>query len=234
MEEILVNGAKAMGLPLDPAVVPAFRAYYTLLEEKSRVMNLTAIHGEQDVARLHFLDCLALMTLYDFTGKTVIDIGSGAGFPGFPIAIAGKSVKLTCLDAQQKRIDFLRQVADAIGRSDIICLHARAEDAALTGLGGSFDIAVSRAVARLNILCELCIPFVKVGGVFIAMKSVDTEEEINEAKHAIKILGGKIERVEDYSIPGTEVTHRAVIIRKMAPTPKGYPRRFAKIQKAPL
>ena len=234
MREILINGAQSLGIELDENALKSFEIYYQLLEETNKVMNLTAITGEQDVAKLHFLDSIALMKIVDFTDAAVIDIGSGAGFPGFPIAIADHSVKLTTLDAQQKRIGFLTKTAAALGREDITCIHARAEEAALTQLRESFDFAVSRAVARLNILCELCLPFVKTGGAMLAMKSVDSEEEIDQAKNAIKTLGGKIERVVDYPVAGTDIVHRAVVIRKNGKTPKGYPRRFAKIQKTPL
>lgn len=234
MKDILINGAQTLGVDLDNSAVENFETYFQLLEETNKVMNLTAISGREDVARLHFLDCMALLKIADFSNASVIDIGSGAGFPGFPIAIADRSVKLTTLDAQQKRIGFLSKTAQAIGREDINCIHARAEEAALTPMRESFDYAVSRAVARLNVLCELCLPFVKIGGAMIAMKSVDTEEEIDQAKPAIKTLGGKIEKVADYPVPGTDIIHRAVVIRKIGKTPKGYPRRFAKIQKSPL
>jgi 16S rRNA (guanine527-N7)-methyltransferase len=234
VKDILINGAQTLGVDLDNSAVENFETYFQLLEETNKVMNLTAISGREDVARLHFLDCMALLKIADFSNASVIDIGSGAGFPGFPIAIADRSVKLTTLDAQQKRIGFLSKTAQAIGREDINCIHARAEEAALTPMRESFDYAVSRAVARLNVLCELCLPFVKIGGAMIAMKSVDTEEEIDQAKPAIKTLGGKIEKVSDYPVPGTDIIHRAVVIRKIGKTPKGYPRRFAKIQKSPL
>lgn len=197
-------------------------------------MDLTAIEGEENITRLHFLDSLALLTVEDLQDCSVIDIGSGAGFPGLPLTILRPGIRLTVLDAQRKRVDFLRETAAALGREDITLLHGRAEEAALTELRDSFDYAVSRAVARLNMLCELCLPFVRVGGAFLAMKSVDSEAEVSEAKHAISTLGGKLERTADYTIPGTDVTHRVVVIRKVRPTPKGYPRRFAKIKSNPL
>ena len=225
---------KRLGLSEQAPVVPAFQTYYDLLTEKNKVMDLTAISGEKDVCTLHFLDSLALLTVEDMHDCNVIDIGSGAGFPGFPLTIARPSVRLTALDAQRKRVDFLTELARALGRPDIRCIHARAEEAALTELRESFDYALSRAVARLSMLCELCMPFVRPGGAFIAMKSVDTEEEINQAKTAVKTLGGRIETVADYTIPETDVVHRAVVIRKIGPTPKGYPRRFAKIKSNPL
>jgi len=144
-------------------------------------------------------------------------------------------MELTMADAQRKRVDFLNEVIEKTGIKGAEALHLRAEEAASKPpMRDGYDCAMSRAVARLNVLSELCLPFVKEGGSFIAMKAIDSEEEINEAKKAIKILGGKIEAVEDYIIPTTDIVRRAVVIRKVSPTPKGYPRRFAKISKEPL
>ncbi len=222
-------------LELPETAAPAFRRYFEFLEEKNKVMNLTAISGEEEVYTLHFLDCLALFKYHDFKNESVIDIGSGAGFPGLPVKIAEPTVKLTMLDAQQKRINFLSETCDNIGLEGVNCIHARAEEAAFEKtMRGSFDCAVSRAVARLNVLCELCMPFVKTGGYFFAMKSVDSGEEIDEAKKAITTLGGELEAINDYTIPGTDVTHRVVVIKKVKETPSGYPRRFSKISKSPI
>ena len=222
-------------LELPETAAPAFRRYFEYLEEKNKVMNLTAISGEEEVYTLHFLDCLALFKYHDFKNKSIIDIGSGAGFPGLPVKIAEPSVKLTMLDAQQKRINFLSETCDNIGLDGVNCIHARAEEAAFEKeMRGKFDCAVSRAVARLNVLCELCMPFVKTGGYFFAMKSVDSGEEIDEAKKAITTLGGELEAINDYTIPGTDVTHRVVVIKKVKETPSGYPRRFSKISKSPI
>lgn len=225
-----------MGISIGSVALDRYKAYFELLVEKNKVMNLTAITEENEVATLHFLDSLALLGLIkDTCGKTIIDIGSGAGFPGLPLKIYDDTIRLTMLDALAKRVSFLSDVCNALKLEEVRCIHARAEEAALKpDMRAGFDYAVSRAVARLNLLTELCLPFVKEGGAFIAMKSTDTEEEITEAKSAIKTLGGKIETVYDYQIPATDVVHRAVVIRKIAPTPKGYPRRFAKIQKSPL
>ena len=219
-------------LELPETAAPAFRRYFEYLEEKNKVMNLTAISGEEEVYTLHFLDCLALFKYHDFKNESIIDIGSGAGLPGLPVKIAEPSVKLTMLDAQQKRINFLSETCDNIGLDGVNCIHARAEEAAFEKeMRGKFDCAVSRAVARLNVLCELCMPFVKTGGYFFAMKSVDSGEEIDEAKKAITTLGGELEAINDYTIPGTDVTHRVVVIKKVKETPSGYPRRFSKISK---
>lgn len=224
-----------MGISLSECVLERFEKYADFLIEKNKVMNLTAITEKPEIATLHFLDSLAVSNYVDFSGKTVIDIGSGAGFPGFPLKIADDSIKLTLLDALKKRIDFLDELSAYTETAGVSCIHARAEEAAVPGkMGDTFDFAVSRAVARLNVLCELCMPFVKKGGKFIALKAVDSEEEINEAKRAIGILGGKIEKVIDYPVPCTDITHRLVIISKVDKTPKGYPRRFAKIKTNPL
>jgi 16S rRNA (guanine527-N7)-methyltransferase len=233
MNDILGRGAVQLGIGMTEAALDSFLRYYEFLEQKNSVMNLTTITGEKDVAELHFLDSLALLPMAAFKNKTVIDIGSGAGFPGVPLKIAEPSLRLTLLDAQQKRVDFLKELCQTIDIS-ADCLQARAEEAALTPLRDSFDLAVSRAVARLNTLSELCLPFVKPGGLFIAMKGVDSDEELREAENAFRKMGAALEEVRDYTIPGTDVTHRAVLVRKKTATPTGYPRRFAKIQKNPL
>lgn len=231
MEEILRSGLAALGLPAD--CVPQLLRYAALLEEKNRVMNLTAITDPAEVARLHFLDSAALLTLTDLRGKTLVDVGTGAGFPGLPIRIVEPSVRVTLLDSLGKRVAFLQEVCDALGLSDAACVHARAEEFA-AGNRERFDAAVSRAVASLPMLAELCLPLVKVGGTFIAMKSVGAVEELDAAGRAVSVLGGRIAAVRDYAIPGTEITHRAVLIEKVKPTPPKYPRPFAKIKKAPL
>ena len=231
MESLLQNGLSALGLPTEN--IPKLRRFPDLLLEKNKVMNLTAITEEKDVATLHLLDSAALLNMADFSGKTVVDVGTGAGFPGMPMRIVKKDFSLTLLDSLNKRIDFLKDCCAELGFTDVNCVHARAEEFA-AGNRESFDFATSRAVANLSVLSELALPLVKVGGQFLAMKSVDSEEEIAAAKSAIKTLGGKISRVEDYTIPGTDVTHRVVVIDKVSPTPAKYPRAFAKIKKQPL
>ena len=231
MEATLRQGLTALELPLEN--VSNFLRYGELLIEKNKVMNLTAITEPRDVATLHFLDCAALAHLYDFQGKTVADVGTGAGFPGVPLKLVEPSIQLTLLDSLNKRIDFLKEVCADLGLSGVECVHGRAEEFAAEHREG-FDIVTSRAVANLQMLSELCLPLVKEGGAFLSMKSVESEEEINAAKKAIATLGGRIETCVDYAIPGTAVSHRLVVIRKVGPTPKKYPRAFAKIKKAPL
>ena len=231
MEEILARGLEAMALSRES--IPALTEYARLLLEKNAVMNLTAITAPDQVATLHFLDSLAVWQGADLGGKSLIDVGTGAGFPGIPLKIAHPDIRLTLLDSLNKRVDFLREVCAALSLADVACVHGRAEEFAAHHRE-QYDAAVSRAVANLRMLSELCLPLVKVGGVFIAMKSTDCEEELEAAKPAIKLLGGKTERVVDYTIPTTDVVHRLVVIRKLSPTPAKYPRRFAQMKKQPL
>lgn len=231
MEQLLRDGLAALGLPEDG--VPSLLRYAELLLEKNKVMNLTAITEPADIAALHFLDSAALLSLADLRGKAVADVGTGAGFPGMPLRILEPSIRLTLLDSLNKRIDFLREVCGELGLTDVACVHARAEEFA-AGHQESFDAVTSRAVAGLPLLAELCLPLVKEGGYFLSMKSVDSDAELRSAAHAIQVLGGTVEKVSDYTIPGTDVRHRLVCIKKVQKTPPKYPRAFAKIKKNPL
>ena len=232
LEDILLSGFGEMGLSAGSQAVERFRVYYELLSGKNAVMNLTAITGEEDTARLHFLDSLSPALLFDMDGCSVIDVGTGAGFPGLPLKIVCPGLDLTLLDSQNKRVDFLSDVCNRLELTGVECVHQRAEECGQRREG--FDFAVSRAVARLNVLCELCLPYVKQEGVFLALKGPALSEELEEAEKAIRLLGGKLERVFDYSIPGVEARHNIAVIRKVSPTPGKYPRRFALIKKSPL
>ena len=232
MKETLERLLPKLNLSLTSAQLDTLARFGSLLLEKNQVMNLTAITEPQKVAELHFYDCLALLNAADFRSKRVVDIGCGAGFPGVPLKIAEPSMALTLLDSLGKRMDWLREVLPEL-QVEANVVTARAEEY-VTVCRESYDIAVSRAVARLNLLCELCLPYVKKGGMFIAMKGPELDAELEEAKRAIRTLGGVVEKKLDYTIPGTDVTHCAVLIRKCADTPAKYPRRWAQIKKSPL
>lgn len=234
LEEILAGGFKALGIPL-PGDAPAlYGAYIRALNRANREFNLTAIETEEDAARLHILDSAGVLKAADLRGKTVLDVGTGGGLPGLAIAIGEPAAKVTLLDATEKKIRFLEDFAQTQHIS-VRCVCARAEE-----LGHDpeyregFDAAVSRAVARLRILAELCLPFVKVGGLFLAMKAEDSDEELREAQNALETLGARLRDVQEYQIPGTDILRRVVVIEKLSPTPQKYPRRWAAIQKKPL
>lgn len=229
------QGLETLGIHT-PGGAEALAQYGAMLLEQNQVMNLTAITEPDQVVDLHFLDCAALLTIgEDFKDKSLIDVGTGAGFPGMPLKILEPSLNVTLLDSLGKRVTWLGTVCEALSLDKVTCLHARGEEQAhQEGYRDSFDFAVSRAVASLELLSELCLPYVKVGGKFLAMKSVDSGDEVDRASRAITKLGGRLLPRVDYEIPGTGVTHRVVVVEKVSPTPKGYPRRWARMQKSPL
>ena len=233
LEEYLEQGLTEWKIPYDGTVLDRFRRYYTLLEKTNKVMNLTAIEGEKDTAQLHFLDSAALLNHGTLEGKTVADIGTGAGFPGMVLKILCPETQFVLIDSLDKRIRFLQETCEALQLTGITCMHARAEELPLE-FRERFDLVTSRAVARLSVLAELCIPYTRQGGQFIAMKGPDCEEEITEAREAVRRLGGKPAVKEDYTIPGTDVTHSLVTVSKDGITAKQYPRRWAQIKKNPL
>lgn len=235
MEKLIETGLAQLGLSPAPGAAAKLARYGELLLEQNKVMNLTAITDPHQVACLHMLDSAALLRYVDLKDKSFIDVGTGAGFPGLVLKILEPSLRLTLLDGLQKRLDWLEQVAQELGLEGVEFLHARAEEEGLQSpRREGYDFAGARAVAAMNLLCELCLPFVKVGGTFLAMKSVESDAELAQAGGAIDLLGGRVAGVEAYSIPHTDITHRLILVEKANPTPKGYPRRWAKIQKAPL
>lgn len=237
MEQMISAGLGALGLTgRIPADAPTQLAQYgRLLLEKNQVMNLTAIREPEGVVQLHFLDCAALLNFCSLEGKSLIDVGTGAGFPGMVLKILTPTLEVTLLDSLNKRVDWLKEAAQILGLEGIHTVHARAEEQAqVKGWRDSFDFAAARAVADLRILSELCLPYVKVGGHFLAMKSTSSGQELDSSAHAVKLLGGRVKDVKDYTIPGTDAAHRLISIEKLAPTLKGYPRRWAKMQKEPL
>ena len=230
MKQTLLAGLPAYSLSLSDVQLDTLCRFGEMLIEKNKVMNLTAITEPQAVAQLHFLDCMALLGAADFKDKRVIDVGCGAGFPGVPLKIAEPSIKLTLLDSLAKRMNWLAELLPELGvEAEIVT--ARAEEH-VASCREQYDIATSRAVARLNIRAELCLPYVRVGGKFLSMKGALAQEEVDEAKHGIEALGGRVAGIYEY--PVADTVHRAVIVEKVRPTPKQYPRAFAKIKKAPL
>ncbi len=235
IESLLERGLPALGVEPPPGAVERLDQYARLLLEKNQVMNLTAITEPEQVARLHMLDCAALLNVCGLEGKRLLDVGTGAGFPGMVLKILVPSLDVTLLDSLNKRLNWLAETCGVLGLSGIRTVHARAEEQSRgPAFREQFDVVASRAVAELRTLSELCLPYVRPGGVFLAMKSVDSGGELAAAEAAVETLGGRLEPVRDYEIPGTDVRHRVVVIKKISETPKKYPRPFAKIKKNPL
>lgn len=210
--------------------------YYEMLVEKNKVMNLTAITEFEDVLEKHFLDSIAAARYVDLTGElSVIDLGTGAGFPGIPLKIMFPNLKITLADSLNKRILFLNEVIDALKLENVTAVHGRAEDLAVdVNYRGQYDYCVSRAVANLSTLSEYCLPFVKVGGTFISYKSGEIDEELSTAKKAIFLLGGQLKEVIPFQLDGTDLSRSFVMIEKVKKTPKAYPRKSGMPSKKPL
>lgn len=234
--DTLICGISELNLDLDNDKLDKFKIYKSLLKEWNEKINITAITDDNEIDIKHFLDSLTIFKTGKISGsKRIIDIGTGGGFPGVPIKIVEEGVEVVLLDSLKKRLKFLDEVIKELNLNNIQTLHERAED-----LGNNqdyrekFDVAVSRAVASLNILSEYCLPFVKINGYFIAMKGSESEEEIKEAEKAIKVLGGKIEDKINIRIPKSNIIHSLLVIRKISHTPTKYPRQAGKIKKNPL
>lgn len=230
MQCALQEGLSQLGLELTDTTAAQLCAFGNSVVEQNKVMNLTAITEPDKVAKLHLLDSLTLLKLADLRGKKMIDVGCGAGFPGVPVKIACPEVQLTLLDSLGKRVAWLERILPELG-VEAACITARAEEAVITRRE-QYDVATSRAVARLNILLELTAPYVKVGGTVLAMKGTAAQEELEEAKNAIRRLGLKLEKVAQFPIDDT--AHTVIVLKKIAPTPAQYPRRYAKIKQSPL
>ena len=231
MLKTLKEGLPELGLELSDEICNRLCDFGKAMVKQNEVMNLTGITEDAPVAKLHLLDSLSVLCCGDIAGKTIIDVGCGAGFPGVPVAIACPDAKVTLLDSLAKRMNWLETVLPQLGVTNAECLTARAEEAVATRRE-SYDFATSRAVARLNILLELTAPYVKVGGAVLAMKGAAAKEELAEAKNAIAKLGLKLEEVREFPVDGT--SHGVIVLRKVNPTPAKYPRRFAKIKQNPL
>ncbi len=234
------KGLEQLSITLSGEQKQQFLTYYEYLVEKNKVMNLTAITEYEEVITKHFLDSLAVVKTSCFkpeklAGKRLIDIGTGAGFPGIPLKIAFPELDILLLDSLNKRINFLNEVTEMLGLTNINTVHGRAEDyAKQKGYRESFDFCVSRAVANLSTLSEYCIPFVKQGGCFISYKSGSVDQELIQAEKAVKILGGQREEVVRFSLADTDMDRSFVVIHKAKPTPKKYPRKAGLPSKEPL
>ena len=238
----LDNYLSSLNISLTPDSYEMLETYYHMVVEKNKVMNLTAITEEEEFALKHFADSLSVISAFpEFAEKaaagkcSLIDVGTGAGFPGIPLKIAFPKLRLTLLDSLQKRVNFLNEVITELNLTDTTALHSRAEDGARDpGLREGFDFAVSRAVAALPVLSEYCVPFVKKGGCFISYKSADIDEELSASKKAIKLLGGRLRDCKKITLPESDMGRSFVIIEKTGSTPKTYPRKAAAIKKEPL
>lgn len=225
-----------LGVNLSGQQVQQFLIYYEMLVEWNQVMNLTAITEYDEVMKKHFVDSVSLIKAFDVTkNATVIDVGTGAGFPGLALKIAYPNLQVTLLDSLNKRIQFLDAVIDKLGLTGVETIHGRAEDFAKPGkLREKYDLCVSRAVANLSTLSEYCLPFVKVGGQFISYKSEKITEEMTAAENAIRILGGKVEKQVEFQLPESDIYRNLFVIKKVKETPKKYPRKAGLPGKEPL
>lgn len=234
--EQLKRKAEQLNIVLNDLQLHRFQIYYEMLIEKNKVMNLTAITEYDEVIDKHFIDSIMLGKVMDLSGNlSVIDVGTGAGFPGIPLKIAFPNIQMTLLDSLNKRVGFLNEVIEALELTNIEAIHSRAED------GGQniryreqYDLCVSRAVANLSTLSEYCLPFVKKSGYFVSYKSAQIQDELFQSKHAIKILGGRLQDVQMVDIPETEIARQFVRIQKIGNTPKIYPRKAGTASKNPL
>ena len=230
MKQTLLQGLPELKLALSEEQTDTLCAFGAAVVRQNQVMNLTAITEPAQVAKLHLLDSLSVLSALDLRGKKLIDVGCGAGFPGVPLAIACPEAQVTLLDSLGKRITWLKEILPQLG-IQAECVTARAEEAVVS-CRESYDIATSRAVARLNILLELLAPYVKVGGAVVALKGSAAKEELGECGGAMKKLGLRQEAFLEFPVDG--VSHALIVLRKAAPTPKAYPRRYAKIKQSPL
>lgn len=238
MEQIVLlkEGCHELGLQIEEKQCQQFMVYSNLLLEWNEKMNLTAITERNEIVLKHFIDSISLLKGIEKKEKiSLIDVGTGAGFPGIPVKIMKPDWNVTLLDSLQKRIVFLNEVVTKLGLEQVECIHARAED------GGKnpkwreqYDYCVSRAVANLTVLCEYCLPFVKIGGYFVSLKGPDIEEELKGAEIAIKKLGGCVENILTIQIPHTNIRHSLIMIKKICQTPAQFPRKAGKVSKVPI
>lgn len=236
MNNVLTEKVKELSIVLNDKQIQQFERYYNILVEWNKVMNLTAITEYEEVVEKHFLDSLTIVNAIHVKKiETLIDVGTGAGFPGIPLKIAFPHLKVTLLDSLNKRIKFLNEVINLLELNDIKAIHGRAEDYAKQAeYREQYDICVSRAVANLATLSEYCLPYVKVDGLFVPYKSGEIDEELKSSEKAVSILGGKVEEVVKFQLPGTDIGRSFVKIHKIKETKKKYPRKAGMPTKEPL
>lgn len=234
LRDLLKKGAKHYGIDISISQIEQFTLYMELLKEWNKKINLTAIEDDREIIIKHFIDSLSIFPYIKSVGKKMIDVGTGAGFPGIPLKIVNSEIDVTLLDSLEKRVKFLNEVIEKTDISNINTVHGRAEDFGVNPKHREkYDIAVARAVANLPVLIEYCLPFVKINGIFIAMKGSNTEEFSNCSK-ALDLLGGKIEKIEKMELPFTNIERNVVVIRKFRQSPTKYPRKAGKPVKEPL
>ncbi len=236
MKQLLIDATKALNLSINQKQIEQFILYKDLLLEWNNKINLTAITDEKEIILKHFIDSISMMTVYKIKDNiNVIDVGTGAGFPGVPLKIMCNNINLTLLDSLNKRIKFLNELVDRLQLENVRCIHSRAEDSGKDKTyRQKYDLCVSRAVANLSVLSEYCLPFVSVGGYFISFKSVNIDNELKEAEQAIKQLGAKLESINTIKIPYSDIEHSIIIIKKIQQTPEQYPRKAGIALKQPI
>lgn len=234
LSKLLKDHAALLGIQLNDTEADKFLLYKDILKEWNQKINLTAIEDDEGIIIKHFIDSITVLPYLPKKTFSIIDVGTGAGFPGIPVKVMREDAEVTLLDSLDKRIKFLNEVNESLGLKGITTVHGRAEDFGLKpGYRENFDIAIARAVASLPVLLEYCLPFVKVGGYFIAMKG-NSSEEVAQSKKALDILGGQIEEVKEFTIPGTDLNRSIVLVKKLRQTPTKYPRKAGKPTKEPL
>lgn len=235
MKNLLKNACEELKINITEEQIEKFMKYKDILLNWNENINLTAITEESEIILKHFVDSLTPLIFRNFEKTKIIDVGTGAGFPALPIKIFSSSSNVTLLDSLNKRINFLKEVSNSLSIENVSFIHSRAEDSGQNSIfREKFDFCISRAVANLSVLAEYDLPFVKIGGEFIALKGNTVEEEILTAKNAIKILGGEISDIKTVKIPFTEINHKLVFIKKLRQTPNKYPRKAGKISKNPI
>ncbi|MDD6793973.1 MAG: 16S rRNA (guanine(527)-N(7))-methyltransferase RsmG [Clostridiaceae bacterium] len=234
--DIMKQAANDVDMELSEKQYDQFIKYMKLVQEWNQKINLTAITEDEEFIKKHFIDCIKAFKSNELkSASSLIDVGTGAGFPGIPIAIMRPDLSVTLLDSLNKRINFLNIVVNALGLTNVKTIHSRAEDGArIKELRENFDIATSRAVANMTVLAEFCIPYIKVGGHFVALKGPAIEEELANSKNALGVLGGKLKDVIEVEIEGTDLKHNIVIVDKVKECPSSYPRKAGIVTKKPL